>query len=276
MKYRHAHHAGNFADVHKHIALLALLEALKRKEKGFLYLETHAGRGTYELAGEMAREARLGVDRFISMPHGAEELRQYAGSVAAFRKPRGTPNIYPGSPVLACTVLRPQDRAVLVEIEAAEARALEQALSFRATARIECDDGFARLRAHIPPAERRGLIFIDPPYEEARQDFKRVQNAVEDALQRFETGVIAVWYPIKQESDTAAWHKTLAALLEREALICELWLYPRDSRVGLNGSGLLIVNPPYVFAQRLQTWLPELHSHLDPEHAGGWTARALS
>ena len=276
MKYRHAHHAGNFADVHKHVALLALLEVLQRKEKGFLYLETHAGRGTYELAGDMAREARLGIERFIGTRHEAPELQQYSNAVAAFRRERGMPNAYPGSPVLASKVLRPQDRAVLVEIAPGEARVLEHLLASQPGARVECDDGFLRLRAHLPPPERRGLTFIDPPYEESRQDFKRVQSAIEEALQRFETGVIAVWYPIKQQSDAVAWHKTVAGLISRAALICELWLYPRDSRVGLNGSGLLIVNPPYLFATRLQTWLPQLHSTLDPEHAGGWSARALS
>ena len=275
MKYRHAHHAGNFADVHKHIALLAMLEALKRKDKGFLYLETHAGSGTYALAGEMAREARLGIERFIEARHEAEELRRYSSAVAEFRKARATPHVYPGSPVLAAGAMRPQDRAILVEIMASEARALEQAVSFQ-SARVECADGYARLRAHLPPVERRGLIFIDPPYEETRQEFKRVQAAIAEALQRFETGVIAVWYPIKQETDMVAWHKTLAATVGREALICEVWLYPRDSRVGLNGSGLIIVNPPYLFAERLQAWLPELHSSLDPQGVGGWSARALS
>jgi 23S rRNA (adenine2030-N6)-methyltransferase len=276
VKYRHAHHAGNFADVHKHIALLAMLEALKRKEKGFLYLETHAGSGTYELTGEMAGESRRGIERFNTAGHESEELRQYSSAVAAFREARAKPHAYPGSPILAAAALRPQDRAVLVEIMASEARALEQAVAFQARSRVECDDGYARLRAHLPPAERRGLTFIDPPYEETRQEFKRVHAAIAEALQRFETGVIAAWYPIKQETDTASWHKALAASLSREALLTELWLYPRDSRVGLNGSGLLIVNPPYLFAERLRAWLPELHSSLDPEGAGGWSARALS
>lgn len=272
MKYRHAYHAGNFADVHKHVALLAALAALQRKEKGFFYLETHAGRGAYE-SGAIAHEAQLGVERILAAPHGAEELQHYASAVATFRKAHGEA-AYPGSPVLAADVLRPQDRAVFLEIVPGEARALEKALGAHCGVHVECNDGFARLRAHLPPAERRGLTFIDPAYE-TRQDFARVQAAISAALQRFATGVVAAWYPIKQQSDTAAWHAALAATIEREAVICELWVYPRDSRVGLNGSGLLFVNPPYLFAERMQVWLPELHARLDAAGVGGWRVRAL-
>lgn len=275
MKYAHAYHAGNFADVHKHIALLALLQALQRKDKGFLYLETHAGRGVYESSGE----ARLGVERFAGAAPRAEELQQYSNAVAQFRKVRSDARAYPGSPLLAAQVLRSQERAIFIEIQSHEARVLEQALLPQSNVRVECDDGFARLRAHLPPAERRGLTFIDPPYEESRQDFNRVRSALDEALRRFETGVIAAWYPIKEEKDVAAWHATLVPALSRKALISELWLYPRDSRVALNGSGLLIANPPHLLEERMRVWLPELHALLDPGGAGGaggWSVRALS
>ena len=275
MKYRHAYHAGNFADVHKHVTLLALLAALKRKEKGFFYLETHAGRGAYELTGDAAREARLGVERLLVASHRAEELRQYADAVTQFRGSRGSKHAYPGSPVLAADALRAQDRAVFVEIMPAESGALERALGAQPRMRVECEDGFARLRAHLPPAERRGLTFIDPPYEETRQDFERVRAGVAEALQRFATGVIAAWYPIKEERDTTAWHASLAATLDCEALVSELWLYPRDSRVALNGSGLLIVNPPYQLAERMGAWMPELLAQLDAGNTGGWSVKPL-
>jgi 23S rRNA (adenine2030-N6)-methyltransferase len=276
MKYRHAYHAGNFADVHKHIALLALLAALKRKDKGFFHLETHAGRGAYDLTGEAAREARLGIERFIAAPHRAEELLQYSNAVAAFRDGQGSRHAYPGSPLLAADALRAQDRAVFVEIVPAEAGALERALGAQPRMRVEIEDGFTRLRAHLPPQERRGLTFIDPPYEETREDFGRVQKGIAEALQRFATGVIAAWYPIKEERDTAAWHASLATTLNCEAVVSELWLYPRDSRVALNGSGLLIVNPPYQLAERMGVWLPELLAQLDAGNTGGWNVRPLS
>ena len=285
MKYRHGYHAGNFADVHKHVTLLALLAALKRKEKGFLYLETHAGRGAYDLPGP-GGEAATGIGRFDAQAgadarwrSGAEELRHYGERVHLLRRERGAPRLYPGSPLFAVTELRPADRAVLIEQLPAEARALERALPHSGAAmqrvHVEAGDGFERLRAWLPPPERRGLTFIDPPYEESRQDFERVRHAVVEALRRFETGVVAAWYPIKDERDTATWHAALAAQLDCELLAAELSLYPRDSRVALNGSGMLILNPPYQLAERMEIWLPQLHACLDLGHGGGAGVRQL-
>ena len=283
MKYRHAHHAGNFADVHKHVTLLALLAALQRKDKGLLYLETHAGRGAYDLHGP-GGESAAGIGRLDARPgtdspwiSGAAELRDYAQRVASLRRERAQPRLYPGSPLLAASALRPQDRAVLIERLPAEARALERALPHAAPGRIrvETGDGFERLRAWLPPPERRGLTFIDPPYEQTREDFERTRHGAAEALRRFHTGVVAIWYPIKDERDTAAWHAALAAALDCELLAAELSLYPSDSRVALNGSGMLILNPPYQVAERMQTWLPQLHACLDLGYGGGASVRRL-
>jgi 23S rRNA (adenine2030-N6)-methyltransferase len=277
VKYRHVHHAGNFADVHKHVTLLALLAALERKEKGFLYLETHAGRGAYDLLAA-AGESAGGIGR-LDAPGGAQELRDYAARVARWRRERGQPRLYPGSPLLAAGELRSQDRAVFIERLPAEARALARELPHSGAAaqrlRVETGDGFALLRAWLPPPERRGLTFIDPPYEESRQDFERARRAAAEALRRFHTGVVAIWYPIKDERDTAAWQAMLAGELDCELLAAELALYPRDSRVALNGSGMLILNPPYQVAERMETWLPELHACLDVGHGGGTSVRHL-
>ena len=284
MKYRHIHHAGNFADVHKHVTLLALLAALKRKEKGFLYLETHAGRGEYDLSGPTGESAtgigRLDAQSGTDAPwrSGAEELRHYGERVRLLRRERGEPRLYPGSPLLAAGELRAADRAVLVEQLPAEARALEKALARSGAAarlHVESGDGFERLRAWLPPQERRGLTFIDPPYEEGRRDLERVRQAAAEALRRFHTGVVAVWYPIKDERDTAAWHAGLAAELDCPLIAAELSLYPRDSRVALNGSGMVILNPPYQVAQRMEVWLPQLYACLDLGHGGGASVRHL-
>ncbi|MGH8169382.1 MAG: 23S rRNA (adenine(2030)-N(6))-methyltransferase RlmJ [Steroidobacteraceae bacterium] len=338
MKYRHEHHAGNFADVHKHVTLLALLAALKRKDKGFLYLETHAGRGAYDLGGP-GGESASGIGRLearrltqAAEPSIAEEIRDYASAVDRLRRERRQSRLYPGSPLLAVSALRPQDRAVLIEQQPPEARALERALSHQIQGRtrppqapapdasalawppshqvqgrtrppqvaesrakttlfdrdgagpgrspdpalkIETGDGFERLRAWLPPQERRGLTFIDPPYEESRQDFERTRHAAADALRRFHTGVVAIWYPIKDERDTAAWHTAVASELDCELLAAELSLYPRDSRAALNGSGMLILNPPYRLAERMEAWLPQLHRCLDLGHGGGTSVRQL-
>jgi 23S rRNA (adenine2030-N6)-methyltransferase len=178
--------------------------------------------------------------------------------------------------LIAASELRPQDRGVLVELVPAEARALELAVAHHPQMRVEQGDGFGRLRAWLPPAERRGLTFIDPPYEETARDFERVTGAIAEALRRFRTGVIAAWYPIKDERDIASWQAGLAQTLGCETLVAELWLYPRDSRVGLNGSGLLIVNPPYLLAERMRVWLPELQTQLDAGQAGGTSIRVLA
>jgi 23S rRNA (adenine2030-N6)-methyltransferase len=141
---------------------------------------------------------------------------------------------------------------------------------------VESGDGFERLRGWLPPPERRGLTFIDPPYEETGKDFERVTAAIAESLRRFRTGIIAAWYPIKDQRDITAWHAGLARTLDCEAVAAELWLYPRDSRVALNGSGLLIVNPPYLLAERMQVWLPELQAQLDTGQAGGTSVRTLT
>jgi len=283
MKYRHSFHAGNFADVHKHVTLLALLTALQKKDKGLLYLDTHAGRGSYDLSTQ-SLEAAAGIGRFASVEHSAPELRQYAALLAKFRARHGQRHLYPGSPLIAASALRPQDRAVLIEFLGAEAQALEASLAALArgrsdaprSVRVERGDGFERLRAWLPPPERRGLTFIDPPYEQTQQDFGHVTAALAEGLRRFPTGVFAAWYPIKDERSTAAWHVACARTLQAPTLVCELWLYPRDSQVGLNGSGLLIANPPYLTLERLQAWLPELKSCLAVGPSAGASARMLS
>jgi 23S rRNA (adenine2030-N6)-methyltransferase len=288
MKYRHSFHAGNFADVHKHIALLALLRALKKKDKGFLYLETHAGRGSYDLSG-LPAEAAGGVGRFLEAHHEAPELREYAAVIAALRARTARRHLYPGSPLIAAAELRAQDRAVLIELQGPEVQALEQSLSTLPDAgagglrvRVERDDGFQRLKAFLPPPERRGLTFIDPPYEETQQDFREVTAALVEATRRFPTGVLAAWYPIKDQRTLGPWLMEClralrgAATTPPAALASELWLYPRDSRVALNGSGLLIVNPPWLTLERMQVWLPELQACLAVGAGGGSSARMVS
>jgi 23S rRNA (adenine2030-N6)-methyltransferase len=281
MKYRHAFHAGNFADVHKHVALLALLEALKKKDKGFLYLDTHAGRGSYDLSSPTL-EAAGGVARFTQAQHAAQELRAFAALLGRLRARAARRHLYPGSPLIAVSELRSQDRAVLIELLGAEAHALAQALASLPAAGddgarvlIERGDGYAGLRAWLPPPERRGLTFFDPPYEETQQDFAHVTAALLEGLRRFPTGVFAAWYPIKDQRAVSAWLEASGASLRAALLVSELWLYPRDSRVGLNGSGLLIANPPWLTLERMQVWLPELQSCLAVGDGGGSSARML-
>jgi 23S rRNA (adenine2030-N6)-methyltransferase len=270
MKYRHLYHAGNFADVHKHVTLLAALGALKRKEKGFLYFETHAGRGVYDLA-DSAAESRHGIGRLVGTACVAAPLRRYLMLLEQLRVGRGRSRLYPGSPWLAVSELRAQDRAVFVESVPEEARALERALSGAGAVRIraEVGDGFEKLRSVLPPPQGRALTLIDPPYEDTRRDFERTSAAVADAIKRFPTGVVAVWYPVKVARDTERWLDGMARRITRAMLTAELRLYPADSRVALNGSGMLIINPPYQLDVELAESLAELYGRLAVGPGGG-------
>ncbi|MCC7462709.1 MAG: 23S rRNA (adenine(2030)-N(6))-methyltransferase RlmJ [Gammaproteobacteria bacterium] len=277
MKYRHAFHAGNFADVHKHVTLLALLRALHRKEQGLLYLETHAGAGQYApggAAGLHGLEARGGLERLLPRagtppagPATATEIHDYVAVVQALRASAGAA-LLPGSPLIAASALRPQDRGVCCEIQPAECRALERALRPYPRMRALCGDGYAAIAAQLPPRERRALLLIDPPYEEPRREWDSALDAIDAALRRLANAVMALWYPIKDERTLTPWLQR-AAQLTAPALAAELWVHPRDTRVGLNGSGLLIVNPPWQFDSGLGRWQPELGRRLDSGGHGG-------
>lgn len=283
MKYRHSFHAGNFADVHKHVTLLALIAALAKKDKGLLYLETHAGRGAYDISTPTA-DAAAGIGRFAGCTPDAPELRAYTQQLAQVRTWLRHPHLYPGSPLLALSALRPQDRAVLIELQGSEVNALGETVNTLAQAhpgmpgtwKVEREDGYARLRAWLPPPERRGLTFIDPPYEETQGDFNAVIQALAEGLRRFPTGVMAAWYPIKDERTTHAWHHSCVRALAAPLMASELWLYARDSRVALNGSGLIIVNPPHLLLENMQGWLPQLTQCLAEGPAAGSRAWMLA
>jgi len=280
VKYRHGFHAGNFADVHKHVTLLSLIAAVQRKDKGFLYLETHAGRGLYDLgsaATHQGAEARLGIGVLEKAPGANPQISAYLDAVARLRPPSPEePPHYAGSPLLAAQALRTQDRGWCFEIQAAECRALERALQPFPRMRCECTDGYRGLAAHFPPAERRALLFIDPPYEEQGDDLVRAIAAIDSALKRLANAVVALWYPIKDEAGLAPWLTSLADRLSVPALVAELWLHPRDARVGLNGSGLLLINPPWQLDVEMQQWLPELGAALGAARQGGTLVRWIA
>lgn len=277
MKYRHSFHAGNFADVHKHVALLALLAAMRRKDKGFLYLDTHAGAGAYDLGAPTSRqqsEAKQGILALAAAQPVSEELRDYLQAIEAWQRHRDDSRSYPGSPALAAQALRPQDHGICCELLPRECRALERTLGGFRRVLIECADGYGALKSRLPSAERRSLVLIDPPYEAPEVEERQASAALALVMQRQANAVVALWYPIKNAA------RAPGAALERElavpALRLELWIYPRDSRVGLNGSGLLILNPPYHFAERAEQWQRELWSLLDVRRRGGSSVAASS
>src|SRR5262245_6715760 len=268
MKYRHQYHAGNFADVHKHVLLLETLTALTRKDKGLLFVDTHAGHGVYDLHpgdSEHPAEWQSGAARLVAAAPRHAALTRYRELVASGAHGAGLR--YPGSPVLAQRVLRAVDRAVYFEMQRDEAGQLRKSLDGAARARVESADGFAGLRALLPPPERRGCVLVDPPYEE-REDFARVHDAIVDALQRFPTGVLLAWLPVKLRTDFDHWFASLKRAVARPVLASLLWMHPPDSRAALNGSALVLVNPPYLIEEGMREWLPELCSLLDGVQSG--------
>ncbi len=258
MQYKHAFHAGNFADVHKHISLLQLIKALQKKTKGFLYLDTHAGEGLYDLAGAEAHqsnESDAGItllESRLAQAGGASHaaIRNYLDSIEHIRRAHGNKrSLYPGSPLLAATQLRIADQAICVESHAQTARALQRMLEHSANLipsmpRVAHGNGYQEVRAQLPPPLRRGLALIDPPYEAADEE-QQIADALLQGLTRFETGVFAVWYPIKKQYDTDLWLARVLRGISRPALAIELCLTPPDHGAGLNGSGMLVVNPPW-------------------------------
>jgi len=260
MNYRHAFHAGNHADVLKHVVLLAMVEAFKRKDAPFFVLDTHAGRGRYLLQGEQPEktgEARSGVVRLLVLGNLPGIVQRYLRRVQA-DNPVGALVAYPGSPLLVAQAMRPNDRLVACELQPEEARALEQL--FRGDARVHAEmrDGYAAVKALLPPKEKRGFVLIDPPYEAQDEEYPRIASALADGLQRWPTGCYAVWYPIKQARTLNAFMRKVATLPCKSILRAELLVRPDDSPLRLNGSGMLVVNPPWKLDQELASAMPVL------------------
>src|SRR5262245_17356510 len=222
MKYRHSYHAGNFADTMKHVVLLELLRALLRKPNPFLYVETHAGRGEYLLSSremQATAEHREGIGRLLEQ-RGAQQsaIHDYIELILRLGADPQSGRLarYAGSPLLAAQFLRPQDRAVLFEIEPSERRFLARVLGSRYNVHVHGEDGYQALRAVLPPRERRGMVLIDPPYEDGDQEFSRVLETLLDSYRRWATGIYVIWYPVKDRSDVARFHRRLAESVVRK------------------------------------------------------------
>jgi 23S rRNA (adenine2030-N6)-methyltransferase len=268
MNYRHIYHAGNFADVAKHVALLYCLRALKRKDAGFFALDTHAGRGFYDLQAPEAQksgEAERGVQHVIVDAIGNRSLAEYFTAIHA-RRGKRLPR-YPGSPALIAQELRSQDRALFVELMPAEARAGEREIESQGRVRTEIGDGYAALKAFLPPEERRGLVIIDPPYE-SLDELKMMLQAFTDAYRRWPGGIYLLWYPIRSATQRRLVHARFEALRIPKMLLADLAIHPDDAGLGLAGSGLMIVNPPYGADQFLREAYGAIHESIAAPGAG--------
>ena len=266
MNYRHAFHAGNFADVFKHLLLARILAYMTLKDAPLRYVDTHAGIGRYDLAGEEAQrtlEWREGVGRIPlrDLPGPLAELVAPWFHALGERDAQGRPASYPGSPALAQALLRPQDKLILCELHPQDFRALRANMG--RDGRVKCIeiDGYTGLRAFVPPPERRGLVVIDPPFE-ATDEFDRMAQAFLDAWRKWPTGVYALWHPVKDERAANAFYKNLRAAGVDKLLRLELRLAPPSAEGRLAGTGLAVVNPPHVLAQEARALLPWLASRM--------------
>lgn len=251
LNYRHAFHAGNFADVVKHALLCHLVDYLKRKDKPFRVFDTHAGRGRYSLAADEAArtgEHLSGITALVGSPIWDDPaLEPYRRVIEDVRAEWG-PDAYPGSPQILRHLLRRQDRLSAYELHPVDAAALAAAFAGDVQVKAIELDGWLALGAHLPPKERRGLVLIDPPFEESGE-MERIVDRLTLAWKRWPGGIYAVWYPIKRRAQLAEFHDLLRRSGIRDVVAADFYREPLSDDERLVGSGLVVVNPPFTFAQ---------------------------
>jgi 23S rRNA (adenine2030-N6)-methyltransferase len=261
MNYRHAFHAGNFADCVKHALLVEILLAMLRKDKPFLVLDTHAGIGRYDLQtieAEKTGEWREGILRVLVARPAA--LKTYCGLVERL-------GLYPGSPAIAAAMLRETDRLVACELHPEDARALKAAFAGVKNVAVHERDGFAAPKAFLPPVEKRAVVLIDPPYER-EDEFEVLVKTLAAAWERFRQGVYVAWYPVKHRAPVRAFFAALKLSGMRDVVVAEFWRRPPENPKTMNGCGLVVVNPPYGFEPRALEILQALTAVLGEAGAG--------
>jgi 23S rRNA (adenine2030-N6)-methyltransferase len=281
MNYRHSFHAGNFADVMKHVILARILDYLKRKDAAFRVIDTHAGAGIYQLGtGNAAKtgEWRDGIGRVMDAEMSAEVkalLQPFLDAVAAVN-PAGELRQYPGSPAIARHMLRDQDRLTAIELHDQDEKLLANQFAGDFQVRVIHLDGWLSLGAHVPPKEKRGLVLIDPPFEE-EGEFGRLTRGLMKAHKRWQGGIYALWYPLKDRKAVTRFHSELSALGIPKILRAGLMLRDWSTPPRLNGSGMIIVNPPFTLEAEMNAILPELARILGDQGHGRfeveWLAR---
>lgn len=263
MNYRHSYHAGNFAEVCKHNILILLLNYLTRKETPFCYVETHAGRGNYDLSSveaQKSKEYQEGIKLLLKAHSLSTLLQNYLDHVLSFNNTSVkhlSLRYYPGSPSFANRLMRPQDKGILMELHQEDMTALRRLFAKNKQIAVHHVDGYQGLKAFLPPQEKRGMVFIDPPFE-TKTEFSQLIQAVKTINQRWSQCMIAIWYPIKARHEIDWFHQQLQQSGVKKILAAELCILPDDVVVRLNGSGMIIVNPPWQLEQTLTELLGDL------------------
>lgn len=260
LSYRHAFHAGNHADVLKHYVFSLVLAYMNQKPAPYWVIDTHAGAGIYALRGEFAQknaEFEDGIARLFTAQHLPDSLQDFVALINSFNENKPL-NFYPGSPKIAEIFLRPDDKLRLFELHPSDYKLLDENFSHKnRQTKIEQQDGFAGIKACLPPPTKRGVVLIDPPYE-LKDDYGRVVDCIKDSLKRFSTGTYIIWYPLLQRLEPAAMVRELTAL-STDFLQVELMVQaPNIDGFGMHGSGLFIVNPPYTLPKVLAETMPIL------------------
>lgn len=265
LSYRHSFHAGNHADVVKHIVQSLILDALKQKDKPFVYHDTHSGVGRYDLTHEWSEktgEYKQGIARLWHSEQIPPELESYLQAIRGLNRD-GSLRYYPGSPRVARAQIREQDRMVLTELHPSDYPLLEQEFQRDRQVKIFKEDGFKRLKASLPPKERRGLVLIDPPYELARE-YRDVVTAIAQSHKRWATGIYAIWYPVVNRADIDDMLVGLEGLGIRRILQIELGVSADSDERGMTASGMIVINPPWKLESQMQQILPYLQEVIAP------------
>ena len=274
LSYRPSFHAGNHADVLKHTVQSLIIESLKEKEKPFLYLDTHAGAGRYQLSGEHAErtgEYLEGIARIWQRDDIPEELAAYMSVVNHFNRNESL-RYYPGSPLIARQLLREEDKLQLTELHPSDFPLLRSEFQKDDRTRVSRSDGYQQLKAQLPPLSRRGFILMDPPYE-LKTDYQDVVKGIQEGHKRFATGTYALWYPVVMRQQIKKMLRDLEATGIRRILQIELGVRPDSDQRGMTASGMIVINPPWKLEQQMNNVLPWLLNVLVPSGTGHTTVK---
>ncbi|OLQ78194.1 23S rRNA (adenine(2030)-N(6))-methyltransferase RlmJ [Photobacterium proteolyticum] len=267
LSYRHSFHAGNHADVIKHIVQSLILDALKQKDKPFVYHDTHSGVGRYDLQDERSEktgEFKQGIARLWSRDDIPTDITSYIDAIKVLNDSDDL-RYYPGSPRVARAQIREQDRMVLTELHPTDFPLLLQEFRSDRQVKIYKEDAFLRLKASLPPKERRGVVLIDPPYE-LKHEYMDVVNAIAESYKRWATGTYAIWYPVVYRENIDKMLKGLEKLGIRKILQIELGVEPDTTERGMTASGMIVINPPWKLESQMQAILPWLQQAIAPTH----------
>jgi len=264
LSYRHAFHAGNFADVLKHSVLTNVLEYMTRKDKGYTYIDSHSGAGMYQLTEEYAQktgEYKQGIAKLINNKDVPEALDEYISLIQSFNEKESELNLYPGSPAVAKEFSRRQDSAHLFELHSTDIQHLTQFCERWNKSHVKQSDGYEGILSLVPPPSRRGVVLIDPPYE-LKEDYPKAVKTIINAYKKFATGTYILWYPVVKRELVEQMKTTFVNSNVKNVLQVEFCLHKDTDEYGMTGTGLFIVNPPWLLTQQLEEILPYLKDKL--------------